>query len=938
MKKLIVITLLSLCNLAFSQDKGTVTGTVTDKEMNGEALPFANVFIKGTSIGATTDMEGKYTLSVPTGNQTIVFSFVGYQTVEKLITVKTNETLIVNQELGANEGVTLDEVEIKASTSKDKASALLLEQKKATVIKESIGAEELSSKGVSDAAGAVSKISGVSKQEGSSNVYVRGLGDRYLNTTMNSLSLPSNDIAKKNIDLGLFPSDIIQNVSISKAYSSNFYGDFAAGNIDISSKEYRGNGFVEVSIGSGVNSRAMGEDFRKSEGTGNFGYYNRFKHNPYAVVLSHGVDPVNAGSPINNSISLNAGKSFDFENGSRLSLFGTASFSRDFEYREGPIVDFSNVFKKEYPNAKEYEYSTSTTAMLSALYRIDDSNKVKFTSLFLNNSGDEVGYYGFKGLGKNRDALNNTDEGFYQMNVQYNQDLVFVNQLTGEHNFEDNKLKVSWGIGYNNVFAHEPDRKRISLENFQNTLDNDPNTNAIFYTNISFDNQRYFQKIIDEELNSRVNLAYQATDNLTFNFGYNGRIKERDFNNIRYGYDILDSKYEVSDVNNFNSIFNINNAQIFKHQTGKIFRLDVFRKLPGFENSNITSLPGLYENTYNGQLKIHAGYVSAEIKSGKKWVFVPGIRVESFNQDITYDVININPKDPGFRNATETFFLPSLNIKYAVNEDQNLRFNFSQTVSVPEFKEVAPFIYEGIGQRIGGNPDLLDNPSFSKIFNLDLKYEWFISRDELLSIGAFGKQINDPVNLVIANSAAGNQRYFRTGDKATVAGVEIELRKNLVKDEDDDTVMSAGLNFTYMHTNQDLKKEIKGVSGYATAFNRDSDELQGASPYLINANLNYTPTQFKNYKPITSLVFSYFSDRIDALGAGELGNIIEKGVPTVDFIWKNKFGENWEVNLKAKNLLDPSIKRIRENTSFGDVVLSEYKRGTNISLGLKYKF
>ncbi|MCO7184465.1 TonB-dependent receptor [Tenacibaculum sp. XPcli2-G] len=938
MKKIIIITLLSLCNFAFSQNKGTVTGTVTDKEMSGEALPFANVFIKGTSIGGTTDMDGKYTLSVPAGNQTIVFSFVGYQTIEKPILVKANETTTVNQELGANEGVALDEVEIKASTSKDKASALLLEQKKATVIKESIGAEELSSKGISDAAGAVSKISGVSKQEGSSNVYVRGLGDRYLNTTMNGLSLPSNDIAKKNIDLNLFPSDIIQNVSISKAYSSNFYGDFAAGNIDISSKEYRGNGFVEVSIGSGVNSRAMGEDFRKSEGTGNFGYYNRFKHNPYAIVLSHGVDPVNAGSPINNSIGLNTGKSFDFENGSRLSLFGTASFSRAFEYREGPVVDFTNVFKKEYPNAKEYEYSTSTTAMLSALYRIDDSNKVKFTSLFLNNSGDEVGYYGFKGLGKNRDALNNTDEGFYQMNVQYNQDLVFVNQLTGEHNFEDNKLKVSWGIGYNNVFAHEPDRKRISLENFQNTLDNDPNTNAIFYTNNSFDNQRYFQKIIDEELNSRVNLAYQATDNLTLNFGYNGRIKERDFNNIRYGYDILDSKYEVSDVNNFNSIFNINNAQIFKNQTGKIFKLDVFRKLPGFENSNIASLPGLYENTYNGTLKIHAGYVSGEIKSGEKWVFVPGIRIESFNQEVTYDVININPNDPGFRNASETFFLPSLNIKYAVNEDQNLRFNFSQTVSVPEFKEVAPFIYEGIGQRIGGNPDLLDNPSFSKIFNLDLKYEWFISRDELLSIGAFGKQINDPVNLVIANSAAGNQRYFRTGDKATVAGIEIEMRKNLVKDEDDDTVMSAGVNFTYMHTDQDLKKEIKGVSGYATTFNRDSDELQGASPFLVNANLNYTPTQFKNYKPITSLVFSYFSDRIHALGAGELGNIIEKEVPTVDFVWKNKFGENWEVDLKAKNLLDPSIKRVRENTSIGDVTLSEYKRGTNISLGLKYKF
>ena len=938
MKNLILIALLGLCSFVYSQDKGTVSGLVTDKEMNNEALPFANVFIKGTTVGGTTDFDGKYTLNAPVGNQIIVFSFVGYQTIEKQIIVKANQTITVNQQLGANEGVALDEIEIKGSTSKDKASALLLEQKKAVVIKESIGAEELSSKGISDAAGAVSKISGVSKQEGSSNVYVRGLGDRYLNTTMNGLSLPSNNIAKKNIDLNLFPSDIIQNVSISKAYSSTFYGDFAAGNIDVSSKEYKGNGFVEVNLSSGVNSRAMGQDFKKSEGTGDFGYYNRFKHNPYAVVLSHGVDPINASSPINNSIGINAGKSFDFNDESRLSLFGTASFSRNFEYREGPVVDFSNVFKKKYPNAQEYSYSTSTTAMLSAFYKINSDHKLKFTSLFLNNSGDEVGYYGYKGLGENRDALRNTDEGFYQMNVQYNQDLVFVNQVTGDHKFEDDKLKLTWGIGYNNVFAHEPDRKRISLENFQYSLDNDPNTNPVFFTNNSFDNQRYFQKIIDEELNSRINLTYKTSENLALNFGYNGRIKERSFENIRYGYDILNKQFEVTDVNNLNAIFNINNAQIFKDQTGKIFKLDAFRNIPGYENGNIASLPGLNENTYDGQLKIHAGYVSAEISAGEKWVIVPGIRLESFNQNINYNVININPNDPGYRSASETFFLPSLNLKYALNEDQNLRFNFSQTVSVPEFKEVAPFIYEGIGQRVGGNPDLLDDPSFSKVFNIDLKYEWFISRDEIVSIAAFGKQINNPVNLVIANSAAGNQRYFRTGDKATVLGVELEVRKNLIKNEDDETVISTGFNFTYMHTKQDLKQNISGVSRYSTTFNRDSDELQGASPFLINANINYSPISFKNYKPITSIVFSYFSDRIDALGAGALGNIIEKGVPTLDFVWKNKIGEKWEVNLKAKNLLDPSIKRVRENTSIGDVILSEYKRGTNIGLGLKYKF
>ncbi|CAL2102593.1 TonB-dependent receptor [Tenacibaculum sp. 190130A14a] len=939
MKKILFITLFCFTSFVFSQSKGTVAGTVTDKELNNEPLPFANVFIKGTTIGGTTDIDGKYTLSAPEGNQTIVFSFVGYQTIEKQIIVKANETLVVDQVLGASEGVALDEVEIKASTSKDKASALLLEQKKAVVIKESIGAEELSNKGISDAAGAVSKISGVSKQEGSSNVYVRGLGDRYLNTTMNGLSLPSNDVAKKNIDLNLFPSDIIQNVSISKAYSSTFYGDFAAGNIDVSSKEYKGNGFVEINLGSGANTRAMGEDFKKSEGTGNFGYYNRFRNNPYAIVLSHGVDPVNAGSPINNSIGINAGKSFDFKDGSRLSLFGTASFSRDFEYREGPLVDYTNVFKKQFPNSQEYEYSTSTTAMLSALYRINSNNKLKYTSLFLNSSSDQVGYYGYKGLGKNRDALIDTDQGFYQMNVQYNQDLVFVNQLTGEHKFEDNKFKLTWGVGYNNVFAHEPDRKRISMENFHLALDNDPNTNPVFFTNNSFDNQRYFQKIIDEELNSRINLAYQTSENLTLNFGYNGRIKERSFENIRYGYDILDSRFEITDVNNLDAIFNIDNAQIFRNQTGKIFRLDVFRTIPSYTGTNIVSVPGINENTYNGELRIHAGYASAEIKFGEQWTVVPGVRIESFNQQVDYNVININPSDPGSRSVSETFFLPNLNIKYALKEDQNLRFTFSNTVSVPEFKEVAPFIYEGIGQRVAGNPNLLDDPSFSRIFNLDLKYEWFVSRDELLSIGVFGKQINDPINLVAESSAAGNQRYFRTSNKATVIGVELEARKNLIQNEDEETQLSAGFNFTYMHTEQDLIRNISGgQSQFTTSFNRDSDELQGASPFLINANINYSPTHYKNYKPIASLVFSYFSDRIDALGAGQLGNVIEKGVPTLDFIWKNKIGEKWEINLNARNLLDPSIERVRENTSIGDVTLSKYKRGTNLGLGLKYKF
>jgi len=378
------------------------------------------------------------------------------------------------------------------------------------------------------------------------------------------------------------------------------------------------------------------------------------------------------------------------------------------------------------------------------------------------------------------------------MNVQFNQDLIFVNQLTGKHSFYDNedeeKLKLTWGIGYNNVFAHEPDRKRISLENYQFALDNDATTNPTFYSNTDFDNQRYFQNITDEELNSRVNFEYSASENVKLNFGYNGRYKTRAFDNIRYGYDFLTS-IEVTDVNNLNDIFNVDNFT-------NLYDTAVFNSVEGYDST--TNLPGSNENTYDGELRVAAGYLSGNITSkDEKWLVVPGVRIESFNQKINYDVINIDPSDAGFREAKELFFLPSLNVKYAIEDNKNLRFAFSNTVSVPEFKEAAPFVYEGVNERIGGNPDLLNDPSFSKVFNLDLKYEWFISRNELLSVTGFFKQINNPVNLVIANDATGTQRFFRTGEKASVYGGEIEFKKTILKNSDDETQLSGGLNFRY---------------------------------------------------------------------------------------------------------------------------------------------
>ncbi len=957
--KLLTSFILFLFAVPMMAQTGSIVGSLTDKDFNNEPLPFANVIIKGTSTGTTSDFDGLYELAnLEPGTYTIQYSYVGYETVEIAdIVVEARKVTTVNVPMGAS-AAALDQVVITTTVKRESEVALLIEQKKATTIIQSIGAQELARKGVDNAAAAVAQISGISQQQGSSDVFVRGLGDRYQNTTMNGLSLPSNDVNKKNINLDLFPSEIIESVGVSKAYNSYFFGDFSAGNINIVSKEYNGPGFFNVSIDSGFNTQAIGEDFVRSEGPSYFGFYNRYDNDPFAVVLSHGVDPQDAESNIPFSGSLEGGYSFNIDDDQRLSFFGTAVFSNNYEYLNGPAVDFTNDVKIRFPEAEWYNYSTNTALMGSAIYNNKAGHKLKFTSLYSNTSTDEVGYYGIGGNGFNRDGFSgNGDGGFYQMNVQFNQEMIFVNQLNGTHKFDDEKWLLDWGVGFNKVFSDEPDRKRISLEDYQFTLDTDPDTNPIYYDNIAFDNQRFFQSIEDDELNSYFNLNYKLNDNVNITMGYNGRTKERRFNNWRYGYEILDKlNNPVTDVNNLDDFFSVVNINI-PEGTG-LWNLRVARQPLGLDEVlGLVNRPQPYENTYTGNLDIHAGLAKADIIVGD-WLFVPGIRIENWRQEVVYDVINPVPTDPGFREVQENLLFPSLNIKYALNEDMNLRGAVSQTASFPEFKEVANFVYEGVTQRVGGNPDLLGKAdgtgaTYSEIFNADVKYEWFPGRGELFAIGVFYKSISDPVNRVVATDATGNQRFFRTGEQATVFGAEIEFRKNVLFDADENPLFSVGGNFAYNNTNQDLKPVLTSEGfTFGTSFgDRTESELQGASEFIANADINFTPT-FGNYKPMATMTFSYFSDRIFALGSGDLGNMVEKGVPTLNFILRNSFGDHFEANLSIGNILNPDVTLIRENTGAagsvlldpfnlvngsGDVTLLEFSRGVNIGLSLKYK-
>ncbi len=943
MKNILALLLITFSFLGYSQSTGSIVGKLIDKEVNDEPLAFANILIKGSTKGTTSDFDGLYEIAgLETGTYTVMFSYLGYETVEiPSVAVTAGKVTTVNVPMSASEGVTLDEVVVTTTTRKNSEVSLLIQQKKALVIKEAISAEALSRKGIDDAAAAVAQISGVSKQQGSDNVYVRGLGDRYQSTTLNGLSVPSNNVDKKNIDLALFDADIIENISVSKTFSPSSYGDFAAGNVDISSTQYFGDGFFTISTGAAINTRAAGEwnFFPVHDGANKLGYWKRSPTSQYSQVIQHGVDPSQVGFPMNSSVSLAGGISFNLNETSRLSVFSNFSYSNSFEFLQGLAANYSATADILFPNVDRYIYNTNTTGVVNLVYRINDKNKLRANSFFINDSKSDVGYYGTEGRGLEIDLA---EDGYYQLNSQFDQNTIFINQLLGDHQITD-KLNLFWGVGYNLSYADQPDRRRATLDIGEFTDDEQTNfvPDVRFITNNNFDSQRFFQDIDDEEITGNFVIDYDLEGESKIRVGYSGRDKTRDFESIRYGYntninDNIDS-YGPIDITNFNALFNAENFEnsLDNDSSNDIFNLFVLK--PALMTDDVIfplggprdNLPGLAENVYTGELTTHAGFAEFQWAIDEKWSAIPGLRVENYVQNVTYDVINV---DPGTVEFSQTEFLPTLNMKYSPSDSTNYRLAFSRTVSIPEFKEVAPFVYEDVTQQIGGNPDILN--TLSSIYNLDIKWETFPSEGELISAAVFGKIISDPVNLVIANDAANTRRFFRTGDRAEALGFEVEIAKVIAR-YGETGELKVGANASYLYTHQDLK-DVDGT--FTASFpDRDEDQLQGASPFLANGDISYLGN-YDNYSTSLTLSGSYFYDRIFAMGSSGRGNQIEKGVPVLNFSWLNSLGDNFQINLEASNILDPTIKIVQENTNDGTVDIETFKRGISLGITLKYTY
>lgn len=920
MRKTFTVIALFFMGAIFAQETGTIAGKLLDKESNNQPLPFANVVVKGTTKGSSTDFDGLFEITgVPAGTYTLEFSFTGYQTVEiPNVVVQASKVAVVDATMGAT-AAALDEVVIKVVTSREREEALLIEQKNAVEIKQAIGAQELARKGVSDATAAATKISGVAKQEGSNKIYVRGLGDRYNGTTLNNLPLPSNDPVNKNISLDLFPTDIIQNLSVSKAFSYNQSGDVGGANININSKVFEGSGGLNFGVSSGFNTQTIGVDnFKTIDGANWIGIADHTdpKLTDLTVyAFDDNLAPDQSGkTPLNLGLSLDWGKKYQVGDEGYFSVFLVGSFSNDYLYKDGTSVNFNNdgTFGSNYSKAEEFDYSSNKVAMGNFNYKINSANKISYNTLLIQSNTQQVQDY----IGTKPDVADTEGEQARVVQQTQNQNLLLVNQLISEHQL-GRLYDLNLGASYNTVKNDEPNRKK-------NIFILDSNDNSVrLASGTPRNNSRYYHNLNENDI--------AATAVVTRYFG--GRSKDENKGKLTLGYDFRNTKrdFEATYFDyNLRSTIEIDPNNLEATLNQEALDNDIFRFTTGFGFGE----DALNPFTYDAKKLINSVSLGIDYKFSEKFYASIGGKFEDIKMEVEWftNLTNSDRDNNGPLNVDETYFLPSLNMKYNVNDKNILRLSASQTYTYPQFKEVAPFVYEGIDYLESGNPALKP----SENYNLDLKWEIYPQSDELISASLFGKQISNAINRIERISAADrNFTYANLGD-ATIVGMEVEVKKNLLKIEEDNRSqkISLGANATYMHTNLEFKdKNVLEDQGLLVT--GSESELEGASPLLLNSDVTYRNTVDKK-EFLATIVFAYQSDKVYGIGSNFNNNIVQKGFANLDFIMERKFNEKIGLKFKATNLLNPEIKQVRDVPQ--ELVMRSYKRGVGISLGLNYSF
>jgi outer membrane receptor protein involved in Fe transport len=868
---------------------GNIKGTVFDKQTK-EPLTGATIQITGTAQGVVADIDGNYTLNVNDGTYTITVRYIGYKDI-LLNSIKVKAETLLNFEM-ESDAQALGEVSVVAKKNLEGERALQMERQKATLAIENLGAKEMSIKGISNVEEGVKKITGISIAS-AGQLIVRGLGDRYSTTTLNGLPIASPNPDNKLIPLDIFPASTVQNITVSKVYDASAFADYSGAHIDISTKENVGSDFLSISFNAGGKFNTLGKDFYRMDRDGSLFKTPSLDQKLIDMSLTDFEEYARHNRLFNTSFQVSKktalpefggnigfGKRFTL-GGNEVSVLGSIGVSNDLQTMDNASI---RTLEATGNTLNEFNYdSYSNELKIAALgnlgYSFRTSDHIGYTFFYARNAIDTY---------MRREGVDYEDHHLIGSNNVTHIYSLQNHQVNGKHYF-GKQWDLNWSGSYSKTSSDEPDRRQVMFIREDDQI-------KLFKLNRQ-ETMRYFGSLNEDEWVGDLTASYRFGDNNKLQAGFTYKDKNRDYMGTRFYYNLNKLNPTITDIYDTDSFLNMENV----------------------ENGSITiDRKKQPKDSYTAGNSIYAGYIATEYYPVAPLLVNLGVRYEISKQWVDY-YTDGGKAERSELNKNDLF--PSLNIKYQMNEKNSLRFAFSRTVTRPSFIEMAPFLYqESYGSaQIRGNADLQNGYNY----NIDLRYELFEKNGDMLSITAYYKHLKAPIERVQTLSGGSAVHSFRNADNGMATGVEIEFRKEIVKD------LRFGVNGSYMYTNVKLPE--------GGAYTNSQRALQGASPYLANADLTYSPAFSNDRQLNVALLYNLQGPRIHSVGISGLGDIKQQPVHTLNFTGSYRFNRRFAVKLQVNDLLNQDILFKQEVPTTGDKVeVERFRKGTGFEVGFSY--
>ena len=916
-----------------SAQNGKITGTISQSD-NGQtsSLPNTIVVVANTTVAVFSDAQGGYSINLPSGIYTLIFSNKGFRTDSvSNVELKEGEIKDINFVLIPESIVAVDGVVIKRRIV-DKNKALVADIKKTDNVVSGVSIAQIQKTQDRDASEIVRRIPGVTVID--RFITIRGLNDRYTSVWLNDAAAPSAETDKKAFSFDIIPAGLIEKILIFKTPSAELPGDFAGGMVKIYTTSIPEKTSFSLDVKSSYRSGTTGNDFNFTQrsSTDWLGYDNGSRSLPSTI------NPYISKSDKNNSAETQA-----FQNNWGMHTMKAAPDLRVNLYynqlikikklRMGNTLGINytstqTVFKVQRQDwdstAKQMDYldlqSTQIVrANLMENFALEYKGlKVEFKNLY-NQSGTEQTVF------RNGQLKDASSERSYL--YSYQDKKTYTGQFTGKYTAKEEKLVYDWSAGYSTITRNDPDLRRIRYTKSQDAPDSMYKAQVANVVDPVNGGGRFYSTLKENvfSFNQSLKCKFKVKDySFDVTVGSYYEQKSRSFAARILGYTIKPGFNAFTKTHlSIDSIFSSTNAGV----------------PGGFKIDEITSA----SDRYNAQNKLIAGFTQVTLPFGKKVKLVTGLRYE-YNQQSLQSHVNLDSVNPS---VITRFFLPSANASYNFNSKNLLRVAYGKTLNRPEFREWSPFYFYDFNFNAGTYGSLFPtvlSPTGSilkvaEIQNYDVRYEYYPSSTEMVHVGAFYKTFLNPIQQVVLSSGGDSRSFtFINGESAYATGIEADVRKNLV--------MVDSLFHSNFFSNFSLVGNVALTASALHIKNTINQAnvmpLQGQSPYIVNAGLYY---QNDSIGFQINVLYNVFGPRVFLLGTLDYPSIGELPRNTVDISMSKSIGKYFSVNLGVQDLLNNPVYYVQDTnkdnhfSSDGtDKLIMKFYRGPYVTAGLKACF